>query len=79
MNTMTLTAKGQCTFNKELLAHLGVSAGSKIRILKLPDGGLRIERRSLDSLFGIIKTDIDASLDDIQQAIHQTYADQGAA
>lgn len=44
MSILTVTAKGQVTFRKELLKHLGVQPGEQIIIDKLPDG--RIEVRA---------------------------------
>jgi bifunctional DNA-binding transcriptional regulator/antitoxin component of YhaV-PrlF toxin-antitoxin module len=44
MSTLTVTAKGQVTFRKELLQHLGVRPGEKLAVQKLPDG--RIEVRA---------------------------------
>lgn len=45
MNAYTVTSKGQITLRKELLSHLGVQAGEKINIEKLPDGGIKITAR----------------------------------
>jgi bifunctional DNA-binding transcriptional regulator/antitoxin component of YhaV-PrlF toxin-antitoxin module len=44
MSTLTVTAKGQVTFRKDLLQHLGVRPGEKLTVHKLPDG--RIEVRA---------------------------------
>jgi bifunctional DNA-binding transcriptional regulator/antitoxin component of YhaV-PrlF toxin-antitoxin module len=44
MSTLTVTAKGQVTFRKDLLQHLGVRPGEKLAVHKLPDG--RIEVRA---------------------------------
>jgi AbrB family looped-hinge helix DNA binding protein len=44
MSTLTVTAKGQVTFRKDLLQHLGVRPGEKLVVQKLPDG--RIEVRA---------------------------------
>ena len=44
MSILTVTAKGQVTFRKELLKHLGVQPGEQIIIDQLPDG--RIEVRA---------------------------------
>jgi hypothetical protein len=44
MSTLTLTAKGQVTFKRELLQHLGVRPGEKLAVHKLPHG--RIEVRA---------------------------------
>ena len=44
MPTLTVTAKGQITLRKDLLAHLGVQPGAKLSVEKRPDG--RIEVRA---------------------------------
>lgn len=38
MATLTVTAKGQVTFRKGILRHLGVHPGDKIALELLPDG-----------------------------------------
>jgi bifunctional DNA-binding transcriptional regulator/antitoxin component of YhaV-PrlF toxin-antitoxin module len=45
MSTLTVTAKGQITLRRDLLKHLGVQAGEKIAVDKLPDG--RIEMKAV--------------------------------
>ena len=42
MSTLTITAKGQVTLRKDLLQHLGVQAGEKVTVDKLPDGRIEI-------------------------------------
>lgn len=38
MTTLTVTGRGQVTFRKEVLQHLGIQPGQKIRLDLLPDG-----------------------------------------
>ena len=38
MTTLTVTARGQVTFRKDILAHLGIRPGDRIRLELLPDG-----------------------------------------
>ena len=38
MTTLTVTARGQVTFKKEVLKHLGLQPGDKIRLDLLPHG-----------------------------------------
>ena len=38
MTTLTVTAKGQVTFRKGVLRHLGIKPGNKIELDLLPDG-----------------------------------------
>jgi len=82
---MTLTSKGQCTFNKGLLEHLGIRAGDRIAIRKMPGGKVEIEaqkNRLPDAeLFSLLretlKTNKKFSLEEIQEAIIQGYVEAG--
>lgn len=38
MTTLTVTARGQVTFRKDVLKHLGIQPGGRIRLDLLPDG-----------------------------------------
>lgn len=38
MTTLTVTARGQVTFRKEVLQHLGIGPGEKIALELLPNG-----------------------------------------
>ena len=38
MTTLTVTARGQVTFRKDVLEHLGIQPGDKIQLELLPDG-----------------------------------------
>lgn len=38
MSTLTVTARGQVTFRKKVMQHLGVKPGGKIELDLLPDG-----------------------------------------
>lgn len=38
MTTLTVTARGQVTFRKEVLQHLGIRPGEKIELDLLPNG-----------------------------------------
>ncbi len=38
MSTLTITSRGQVTFNKDLLQHLGLKPGDKIEVDLLPGG-----------------------------------------
>lgn len=42
MTILTVTARGQVTFRKDVLQHLGVRPGDKIDFEKLPNGELRL-------------------------------------
>jgi bifunctional DNA-binding transcriptional regulator/antitoxin component of YhaV-PrlF toxin-antitoxin module len=43
MSTLTVTAKGQVTFRKDLLQHLGVRPGEKLAVHKLPNGRIEVK------------------------------------
>ena len=57
--TLTLTAKGQVTFKKDILRHLGVTPGDKIDVELLPEGGIKATptRRTgkISDVFGMLK------------------------
>ncbi len=38
MTMLTVTARGQVTFRKDVLHHLGIRPGDRIELDKLPDG-----------------------------------------
>ena len=58
MSTLSLTAKGQVTFRKDLLKHLGVQPGDKIDVNMLPNGRIEVRaaRRTgkISDAFGIL-------------------------
>jgi antitoxin PrlF len=80
MNAYTVTSKGQITLRKELLQHLGVHAGEKISIDKLPGGEIRIRASrptgKISDVFGMLKRDGDrpVSIDDMNDAIASGWA-----
>ena len=83
MDILTLSAKGQCTFNKQLLAHLGAQPGDQIVIKKLSDGSLQIQTYQnlvpLSSLQGCITSAHSPTDEDIQAAIQEGYIQSGLA
>jgi antitoxin PrlF len=82
MTTLTITARGQVTFRKDVLQHLGIRPGERIELDKLPDGRvtLRAVRPSgkIDSFIGLLagKTKKVASLDEINEAAKAGWAGQ---
>jgi len=82
---LMLTARGQFTFNKSLMKHLGVSAGEKISIRKLPGGKLEIQARKnkmssqslLTALRSTIKTDLKLTIEAMNDEIAECYAEAG--
>jgi antitoxin component of MazEF toxin-antitoxin module len=73
MTSMTLTAKSRFTIGKQLVDHLGVKAGEKVVVTKLPNHTLKIEpeksREDFLDLFGSMNTDIRLTDEELEQAI----------
>lgn len=82
MATLTVTARGQVTFRKDVLQHLGIRPGEKIELDLLPDGRgiLKAARRtgSIDGFIGLLadRTKKVASIDEINEATAQAWADK---
>ena len=82
MATLTVTERGQVTFRKEILQHLGIKPGEKIELDLLPDGraALRAARPSgtIDDFLGLLagKTGKVATIDEINEAIARGWADE---
>ncbi len=80
MSILTVTARGQVTFRKDVLRHLGIKAGEKITLDLLPDGrvALRASRPSatIDGFFGLlaIQTKRTATIEEINEAASQAWA-----
>lgn len=55
MTTLTVTSRGQVTFRKEVLQHLGIRPGEQIELDLLPDGrGVIRAARPAGSITGFI-------------------------
>jgi AbrB family looped-hinge helix DNA binding protein len=80
MITLTVTSRGQVTFRKDVLHHLGIRPGEKIELDKLPDGrvALRAAKPSgtIDGFLGLLasKTRKIATLDEINEAAAAGWA-----
>jgi AbrB family looped-hinge helix DNA binding protein len=80
MTTLTVTAKGQVTFRKDVLAHLGVQPGDKISLEKLPDGRIAVRAARpagrISDVFDFLKQDNGPALtiDDMKQIAAQGWA-----
>lgn len=82
MTTLSVTTRGQVTFRKDVLKHLGIQPGDKIRLDLLPDGRaeLKADRgqgswRELQGLFKGKTNGARLSIEELNDAI----ADAGAA
>ncbi len=80
MTTLTVTTRGQVTFRKDVLQHLGIRPGEKIEVDKLPDGRvtLRAARSAgkIDSFLGLLadRTSKIASLNEMEEAAASGWA-----
>ena len=77
MKTLTVTSRGQVTFRKEILQHLGIEPGERIELELVPGGRgvLRASRPSqkIDSFLGLLagrakKTATIGQIDEAAQA-----------
>lgn len=82
MPTLTVTTRGQVTFRKDVLKHLGIRPGGKIRLDLLPDGRaqLRAERPkgSWEDLKGFFAGKTNGARLSIEE-INDAIAEAGAA
>ena len=82
MTTLTVTARGQVTFRKDVLQHLGIRPGEKIELDKLPYGRISLKAMrptgKIDNFLGLLagKTRKVASLDEINEAAETGWAGQ---
>ena len=84
MAILTVTARGQVTFRKEVLQHLGIKSGDKIELEFLPDGRaeLRAAKPAGDwrNLSGYLKDKGNGaalSIEDLNEAIAEAGAKAG--
>lgn len=82
MAHLSVTARGQVTFRKDVLQHLGVKPGEKIELELLPNGQgiVRAARPtgSIDRFIGMLagKTKKVATLEEIHEAARKGWAGQ---
>ena len=80
MTKLTVTAKGQVTFRKDVLQHLGIKPGDKIELDLLPDGrGLLKAARpvgTIRSFIGVLagRTRKVATIEEINEATARGWA-----
>jgi bifunctional DNA-binding transcriptional regulator/antitoxin component of YhaV-PrlF toxin-antitoxin module len=80
MTTLTVTSRGQVTFKKETLQHLGIKRGDKIELDLLPDGrGVISAARqsgSIADFVGVLagKSKKIATVDEINSAISKGWS-----
>jgi bifunctional DNA-binding transcriptional regulator/antitoxin component of YhaV-PrlF toxin-antitoxin module len=80
MATLTVTTRGQVTFRKKVLEHLGIKAGEKIELDLLPDGRGMIRAAKptgkIQDFFGVLdgKTKKVATIEEMNQAAADGWA-----
>ena len=80
MSTLTVTARGQVTFRKSVMRHLGIKPGEKIELDLLPDGRgmIRASKPSgtIDDFIGFLagKTKTVATIEEINEAAADGWA-----
>jgi bifunctional DNA-binding transcriptional regulator/antitoxin component of YhaV-PrlF toxin-antitoxin module len=80
MTTLTVTERGQVTFRKEVLQHLGIKPGEKIELDLLPDGRGMIKAArptgTIESFVGLLagRTKKVATIEEINEAAEQGWA-----
>jgi len=80
MAKLTVTARGQVTFRKEVLQHLGIRPGEKMELELLPGGRgmLKAARPSgtIDDFLGLLagRTRKIATIEEINEAAAQGWA-----
>ena len=79
MTTLTVTARGQVTFRKDVLQHLGIRPGEKIELDLLPDGrGVIKAAQPTGTISGFVgllagRTKKVATIEEINTAATQGY------
>jgi bifunctional DNA-binding transcriptional regulator/antitoxin component of YhaV-PrlF toxin-antitoxin module len=80
MTTLTVTARGQVTFRKKVMQHLGVKPGDKIELDLIPDGQgiIRAARPTgnIESFIGMLagNTKKVATIEEINEATAAGWA-----
>ena len=80
MAKLTVTTRGQVTFRKDVLQHLGIRPGEKIELDKLPGGRLMLKAArpagKIDNFLGLLagKTEKVATLEEINEAAAAGWA-----
>lgn len=81
MTTLTVTSRGQVTFRKDILQHLGIRPGEKIELNLLPDGKAELvavrPKGSFRDLYGFLKGKTNGRVLSVEE-INEAIADAGA-
>jgi antitoxin PrlF len=82
MTRLTVTSRGQITLRKEVLQHLGVHAGSRVTVNKLPNGRIELAadapKARIADFCGFLKRDGQkpVSIEEMNEAIAKGWAGQ---
>ena len=80
MITLKVTTRGQATFRKEVLRHLGIGPGDEIELELLPDGRALLKAAeptgSIDAFIGLLagRTEKVATIEEINEAAAQGWS-----
>lgn len=80
MKPLTVTSRGQVTFRKEVLQHLGIKPGEKIQVDLLPDGQAVLKAArptgTIDNFIGALagKTKKIATIEEMNEAAAKGWA-----
>ncbi len=80
MATLTVTERGQVTFRKDILKHLGIQPGEKIEVELLAGNKLTVRKAhsegSVENFIGILagKTKVVATIEEINETIRKGWA-----
>jgi bifunctional DNA-binding transcriptional regulator/antitoxin component of YhaV-PrlF toxin-antitoxin module len=82
MSMLTVTSRGQVTFRREVLQHLGIQPGEKVELNLLPDGRAELKAAqplgSFGQLRGFLKGKTNGARLSIEE-INDAIAEAGAA
>ena len=83
MTTLTITSRGQVTFRKEVLQHLGIQPGEKIELDLLPGGRGLLKAvqpaHGIEGFVGLLagKSSKKATLAELSEAASRGWAENG--
>lgn len=77
--TLTVTAKGQVTFRKDLLEHLGAGPGDRLEVEMLPSGRVEVRaapKAGIEGFIGCLASPLTKppSIEDMNDAIADGWA-----
>lgn len=79
MAVLTVTSRGQITFRKDVLQHLGIEPGGKLQVDLLPDGRAELRadkpKGSIRGLQGLLKGKTNGrhlTIEEIEDAISES-------